>query len=229
MYIDPLFLEDTYLNNFFKKVDYAHADKCKIVTYAPKEFLAIRGFKADRCILVISGKLRVYNQFMNGKNYVLEDISQGAIIGEMEAVCAWPEYTSTVEAATEAKGLLFSNEIYMSWLTKNHEFALGSAKRLGKMMCNASNSKGENLVFSSTLSLALLLRRYYVENSGKDGSVIVNETRSELSEKSGNSIRTVNRSIKTLIGLGLITIRKGKIWIDKNSFAKLIDYISENM
>lgn len=229
MYIDPLFLEDEYLNYFFKKVNYAHTDKCKITTYAPKELLAIRGFKAEKCILVLSGKLRVYNQFINGKNYVLEDISQGAVIGEMEAAGKWGEYTSTVEAATEAKGLVFPHEVYISWLMNSHEFAVDAAMRLGRMMCNSSSFKGENLVFSSGLSIAMLLRRYYVENVGKDGNVIVNETRNQLSEKSGTSLRTVNRSIKTLINLGIITIRKGKIFMDKDSFSKLVDYISENM
>ena len=75
--------------------------------------------------------------------------------------------------------------------------------------------------------LQLFLTRQVRTKIEDNDYVLINEKRQQIADEMGMSIKTVNRGIKKLKEDNLITIIKGKIYIDKNQYLKMIRILEE--
>ena len=79
--------------------------------------------------------------------------------------------------------------------------------------------------------LVLYLVRKYEQKVSNDKSVELNlsQTRNQLAEEIGFSIKTLNRNIKILEEIGFIKVYKGKISITEDSYYKMKDYMDQHI
>ncbi|MGE5608066.1 MAG: Crp/Fnr family transcriptional regulator [Bacillota bacterium] len=68
-------------------------DLGEVKEHAPGEQLCAEGDPADRVLLILTGKLRVYVE-RAGSDLVLGDFGPGAILGEIAVLCGIPRATS---------------------------------------------------------------------------------------------------------------------------------------
>ena len=71
------------------------------------------------------------------------------------------------------------------------------------------------------------LVKYYKNKAGVQNVLQINKTRQQMSDEIGVSIKTVNRSIKKLKEENLISLTKGKIYINQSQYLKLFSMLKE--
>lgn len=201
------------IQKLFSSLEDVILQQCLLMTYHKNDFLCHKGTPITKCQLILSGHLSVYNEFENGKIYNIEDIHDGMIIGEMEISAHFKTYTASVAANTDTDVLVFPVSVYQHLMNTSLPFIQGVNTRLGSMLCQLSNSHGENLVYPAKDIIARFLIRT-AEEANSDPCVI-KETREAISEKTGLSLRSVQRAIKSFADRGMITLDKGKINVTK--------------
>ena len=74
----------------------------------------------------------------------------------------------------------------------------------------------------------MILVRFY-ESGSKDrfGTYIVQYTQTELADKTGVNLRSVQRSIASLRDDGLVSLKSGKMIINSEQYIKLKQYTEE--
>ncbi len=217
--LKKLINNDIAIKEFFDMIQHNYVDNCHIKKYNAKSIVVKKHEPVLCCYYIVSGELKVYNEFFNGKNYIFDKIAKGQIIGEMEVLASESNYTSTVECNTNCTLIVFPKTVYEYWLNTYHNFAIECAKRIGKMIYNTAVKTGETVVYSSSHIIASILVNQY-QNSDED-FVKIKDTRQVLSEKSGLSLRTVNRIIHKFNKIDYITLEKGKICISQQNYDKL--------
>ncbi len=218
--IEQLKLDDyILLKEFMKTIGDDAFRSGHFKRFKKHEFLAHKGNSIYRCFFILDGELSVYNEFDNGKIYNIEQIRAGMIVGEMEIVAKIDVFSATVVANTDVLVYSFTKESYHEWMNQSSEFIAQANIRLASMLCQISTTHGENIVYSSREVLARLLIRMY--GTQPKATLILNDTRKDLSEKTGLSIRSINRVIRWFLDQNYLEISKGKILLNPKYIERL--------
>ena len=75
--------------------------------------------------------------------------------------------------------------------------------------------------------LMLYLIRKYERHGRADHTCSLKQTRSQMAEEIGFSIKTMDRSIKKLEEDGMLRLEKGKIQVDQSGYLEMKEYIEQ--
>ena len=75
--------------------------------------------------------------------------------------------------------------------------------------------------------LMLYLIRKYERHGRADNTCSLKQTRSQMAEEIGFSIKTMDRSIKKLEEDGMLRLEKGKIQVDQSGYLEMKEYIEQ--
>lgn len=75
--------------------------------------------------------------------------------------------------------------------------------------------------------LMLYLIRKYERKGRADNICSLKQTRSQMAEEIGFSIKTMDRSIKKLEEDGMLRLEKGKIQVDQSGYLEMKEYIEQ--
>ena len=75
--------------------------------------------------------------------------------------------------------------------------------------------------------LMLYLIRKYERHGHADNTCSLKQTRSQMAEEIGFSIKTMDRSIKKLEEEGMLRLEKGKIQVDQSGYLEMKEYIEQ--
>ena len=75
--------------------------------------------------------------------------------------------------------------------------------------------------------LMLYLIRKYERHGRADNTCSLKQTRSQMAEEIGFSIKTMDRSIKKLEEEGMLRLEKGKIQVDQSGYLEMKEYIEQ--
>lgn len=213
---DPLF------RPILDSVHHEGVDFLRIKHFTKNEFLCHKGHEVNHCLFILSGDLSVVNEFDNGKTYNFETISKGLMIGEMELAAASPYYSASVIANSNTTVVEVPNDIYQQW-SNYPEFVKQSQQRLASMLCSISASHGETLVYNAHQ----LMLRFFIRSFEEQSLEVFTcqDTRDVIAEKTGLSLRSVNRAIKSLADQKLITISQGKVQLRDFQVKQMKDHL----
>jgi len=85
----------------------AVAKSCGEATYADGELLCRQGERGVAAFLVVSGKIRVENEMVDGEIVVITELGQGAMVGEMSIIDG-DERVASIRAVGEVMALVLT-------------------------------------------------------------------------------------------------------------------------
>lgn len=228
MKLEKLIERNGELSALFRSVEEYGLESCSCEHLRPKEVLLYSRSQVDCVYYLVNGEMWAFNEFLNGRRYSTERILSKSFIGEMEVVAEYPTYISTVTAVSLSIYVRIPLEVYRYWFANYPVFAQKAARRLASSLCRNATVIGVNNMLTADEAVSMLLYNLYCERQRENGLVVISETRQELAEHAGVSLRSVNRSISRLAEEGYISLRKGKVLITYKSHDLLLEKVSDH-
>lgn len=162
--------------------------------------------------IVCRGQHRVINEFENGNIFMIEKNRAISFLGEVTLLAGKTVSSVTIETLTECLVLYISLEDFHAWIAQDIGFLRLLTQSISAKLYSASYSRGERQYYS----VRYLVLKYLLEQSGEglargQRRVVVRQTRQQMGEELGLTVKTLNRTITALRDDGLIGIEKGKI------------------
>lgn len=159
-------------------------------------------------------------------------IEKGDFVGLYEALHGGPKRrTLGIYAKSDVKALKITQAQLHHWIQKDPAVMTNIVIRVLSMSWKQRESLLSANIHSLHIRLAYLLRNLYhiylrsCYEEGYTGGVRILDTRQELSAGIGCSVRTVDRIVSGYKDKGLISIRRGKIYINHAQSVAISNYI----
>lgn len=173
----------------------------------------------ENIYLFCSGRMVVINEFENGHLFRFSEVGSLNFIGEVEFLANEERAACTVESLTECELLQISREDFKKWFHVDANLSRFLAESVACKLYPTSYRNGEVVFYPGIYQMSVFVVRAY-----EKGRTTIFESRQGIAEKSGISIRTVNRSIKALKEQGLIDVQGGRIQLSSSQYKKLKEY-----
>ncbi|WP_346354029.1 Crp/Fnr family transcriptional regulator [Azotosporobacter soli] len=216
-----LFKPQEKLAEFLSRVPKEIKERCLVKTIAAGEAITQKGEPVNCVYILIHGDTRVINEFPNGERYSFAHLTPISFIGELEVFAEEEAYACNVEAETDCEVMIVVREDFEKWLKLDAEFLLTVVGVLAKKMYISSFEAGEIKFFSGIRKLQAYIVKY-CRTIKEDEQFLINKKRQQIADEIGTSVKTVNRNIEALKESEMLSVKKGKIYITKEQYAKMV-------
>jgi len=215
----------------------AHLDGNFIVRHYPAQTTIFeKNEMLSHVGILLSGQYRAVEDRKNGEMLVVEHREPVAFLGALACLANETKTACRFETLTSCEIAFIKVQLFNDWLMSDpHFYRALSGDFLNKMYTFIHSDRSE-LYFSST---KYLLFRYVLTKLEHDVDktsrlFILNKTRSEISDETGLSVKTINRTIGKFVDDGAISIYRGKVifsqtqYQHKNRFLEVYRQLSKN-
>lgn len=218
----------TYFEYLFQNNSYTFLKTCKIITIKADERFVSTGEKVDKIWICLSGVVKAMEEFESGETYIFTSFSAPEIFGEMEALAEIPKFRASLVAVTECVFIAGSVEAYLSWLKGDANILYERTQKLLKHFMDEARNNRAYLLLDGMERIKL----YFVERCGhdqEDGIWVLKNTRQQISDETGYSVKTVNRVIKKLSQQELLAVIGQRIMITDSQYKKMLESIDDKL
>lgn len=214
-----------YLKALFEYVPDAIVEGLIYEEIPKGQYILRAGAPSDMIYIILSGQITGVDHQKMGRVYYFMDFTKMYLIGDFEIFADLPEYCISVCAAKACRLLKIPSRRYMSWIQHDENALFLRMKNIMATLTSERIVDREYIFMSCTERLADYLIQSY-RNGKKDslGLHRVSKTQSELADRVGYNVRSVQRSISSLEKDGLISNENGKIMLSQEQFLKLKQY-----
>lgn len=218
----------SYFNALFKYVPDIIVSEMAYMELEKGQYLLRAGEPNDMVYIILSGKVTGLDHQKMGHIYYFLDFTKMYVVGDFEVFGDYSEYSISMRAATDCKLLKISAKRYIHWVQHDENALFLRIKNIMSILTFERKLDREYIFMNCKERLVEFLARSY-ENGKKDsfGKYKMARTQTELADRVGFNVRSVQRSIASLEKEGLILIESGKITISSEQFLQLQRYNDE--
>jgi CRP/FNR family transcriptional regulator len=168
-------------------------------SFRPRQLLFSAGDPPERVYLLLKGRVKIYQVAENGKEFILDVVGKGGVVGDM-AIVEDGERTACAQAIDETVAVSISWEDFSHLLQQSPRLGFAMAELMARRLAGMQRSF-MNLVskpVSARLADMLLSRM-------EDGGVRLGLTHQELAQTIGTSRETVTALLSRFVTLGALT------------------------
>ncbi|MCR5481362.1 MAG: Crp/Fnr family transcriptional regulator [Clostridia bacterium] len=188
-------------------------ERCTSFTMRPGEKIFRQGDDANRVYLICEGMISMYESDFNGKEMQVAFLNPGAVLGDIEILSGRTEMRFCAKAVSSAALFELPADAFEDWAMSGTE---ASRIFLRSLADKAMIMAGEVVLNVQSSAIEMLAARLVMAEPG-----MIRVTRSDLAQRCGVSIRTINRSVQRLEEEGYITLKHRKIYISKEQHDSL--------
>ncbi|OXM16238.1 Crp/Fnr family transcriptional regulator [Paenibacillus herberti] len=199
--------------------------KAELVKYGRGDTIMTQGEVASSLLILVEGKIKVFNTISDGKSLILSFLNPLEVIGDIEYAQRGMELMNTVEAVTPVTGIRFSYrqlDLHVQEQAPFLRFLLGIITRKFKIK---NNSLSFNLLYPVEVRLASYLLSVISVASEEDGQATTRLEAGALRDAAnliGTSYRHLNRVLVQFAADGLIERKRSSIAIrDREALSAL--------
>ncbi|MEG1472694.1 MAG: Crp/Fnr family transcriptional regulator [Christensenella sp.] len=176
------------------------------------------------CIYYLcSGQIGIYNISINGATSRIVYITPGEIVGEMEILCGKNEVAFTAKAYESCEILKIRNQDFISWIKSDSAFMYQMTTGVAHKLYTAATAICQHVRNDAVGIVSLYIMESVKNQFSNKNIAVINHTRTDIADNCRISERTVNRSIKFLTELNLITVSHGKITVTREQYNQLTE------
>lgn len=217
-----------YFRQFFSGIPAEQENQIHRVTVKKGGYVLKAGTPCDAVYFLLRGKVVGEFYTTGGKAHSFMDFSQMHTLGDHELFCGEEEYAASLCAEKDCVLLKMPAKSYMDWVQKDANALNMRVRNILAVMSLERKIDREYLQKGGRERLNLLLIRFY-ENGTKDakGVLLVRNTQTELADKIGINVRSVQRCVAALVQEGYVTLKKGKMTLNREQYEKLKQSMDE--
>lgn len=225
-YIDTL--SDTpkeYLRRYFSNAPDWLYESIQITTIKKNAVILREDTPVDSVYILVDGIIRAVDYRFLGSSYDYMWFYPVKSLGSMEILLDLNQYQTTLSAMTQCTIFIISKGIFEKWL-KNDIHALSmETKMMGSYLLEEAKRERVYLFMQGSDRVLYTLSQVY-EQTTNSGICTIKLSHQDLSDCTGLSIKTINRSLKKLENENYISRLGNKIVINEEQHEQMKDFIS---
>ena len=158
---------------------------------------------------------------MHEKSYFFKDFGPGDFFGEIECFAGLTRYRISILSSTKCRLLAIPSIYYMEWMRMDVDaLFMRTQENISRLVLQTAEAR-KYLFMEGRDRLMVHLVRKYEQKIPAPEILVLNQTRARISEEVGISIKTLDRNIRKLEKMNLLTLNKGKIVITKAQYLQM--------
>lgn len=209
-----------YLEKMFLKCPDQVMDAMKYMKIPPNYNLINAGDNCEYVYLILKGRAKGTDIQVYGNVYNFMEYSELTFLGDYEVLGDLKNYRASIKTLTQCEIISIPSAVYLEWLKRDVNALFMRTQMLMKVLTDQTAEERKYLFLTCKERLILYLVSKY-ERNGNNKTYRLNKTQSELAERLGFNVRTLQRNISTLEMEGMISTESGKICITKEQYEKM--------
>ena len=177
-----------YIDERYRQQTYSY-DSIAIVNFAPGDYLFFQNESASSVLLIKSGVTKVFFEEENEKEYIVEFLGKGEIIGDIEYIRKIDSLCN-VQALDSVQAYVLSYSFFQTLLQKDNSLSDLLLDAFAGRIVNTARRASYQQLYTIEYSLYQLL-----EMQKKQAITL---TKEDMAAYLGISVRSLNRSLKEL-------------------------------
>lgn len=178
----------------------------------------------EKVFILLSGTVRAIDYRVKGSAYEHARFSGVANLGSMECMFGIATYTTTLVTVTACTFATMPRQVFENWIWQDIGALRAEATRMRGYLLEHTRENRIMLLLSGKERLIYLLVKL-CQSKGAAEHYLLSVNRQELAERTGSSVKTVNRSMKALEEEGYIRREGHKVKITQNQYSSMKDYL----
>ena len=195
--INEIMHKSEYLNNYLSNAPYWLIESLCVVKKPKDKLIVEENAKADTIYILVDGTVRAVDYRIKGVAYDYMWFYAVEVFGSMELFFNIPKYMTTLKTVTDCTFLVLSREQYRRWIWDDKNALQLEVGSMGKYLLE-QNRAGRVFLFLQGMDRILYMFVLEYESHKNRKSMVINASRQEIAERSGLSIKTVNRAVKKM-------------------------------
>lgn len=209
-----------YLSNaprwLLESMHIVHIDKNKVFIEENKN--------VDMVYILVDGIVRAIDYRFFGIEYDYMWFYAIKVFGAMEVLLNIEKYKTTLMTVSKCTLFVIPKSKFEKWMMNDISALRMETESMGRYLLEQARKERVFLFLQGSDRVTYLFTQIF-EQSSINGKCILSMTRKELSERSGLSIKTINRAIKTMEEKGDISRNGNKIIIDQMQYIRMKNYL----
>ncbi len=194
----------------------------------PAHKIIIKKGEPNRYIFIsCSGRLRISNEFDNGRIYEFASVKDIGFSGLLEFFAEKEIASSMVETVSDTVLLRIRKDKFSHWLNRDNTAFRKVVAIFANQMYPSILTTGVVFAHSGIYCLAQYIERHMEKDIIKFGVSVLPNSRQELAENLGLSLRTIYRLVLEMKNRKFISVVKRKIYVNRNQFKRLVAFLEE--
>lgn len=220
--------QKNFLEDFFKFSPSYIQPVLMLRSYKKGSRLVAAGDSSAHVYILLKGRLEAVEEHVSDAPYHFTEIKALDIVGDYEFFTGKLMRLVTVTTLEDSLCLVIPAAEYMTWLrSDSHALFLRSRMIISQLVAQAQFQR-QNLFSDNHTRMLYFLKEQITQavndntNTGSVYPIRISFTRPEIAAHLGCSVRTVNRTVQELEAENRISLRKGKIYINKQQAKQLL-------
>ena len=211
-----------YFQKLFDKIPHQTVEHMVSAQVRKGDYILKAGEPCEAVYFLLKGKVTGEAYNAHGRAYSFLDFSKMYVLGDYEMLHDCPEHVISIKAEQDCCLLKLPRDHYINWIKQDVGALYLRTSNILSVLTFERSVDREFLQKNSRERLTLLLVRFYENNlKDKNGTYTVEYTQSELADKIGVNLRSVQRSIAALESEQLVQLKKGKMIISREQYEAL--------
>ena len=168
--------------------------------FRPRQLLFTAGDPPERVYLILKGRVKVYQVAENGKEFILDVVGRGGVVGDM-AIVEDGERIACAQAIDATVAVSISWEDFSHLLQQSPRLGFAMAELMARRLAGMQRTFMNLVSKPVSARLADLLRT----REDEDGVIRLGLTHQELAQTIGTSRETVTALLSRFVKMGAIT------------------------
>ena len=187
------------------------------------------GTDCTHIFVILSGKVTGVEWHMHERPYSFKDFGPGDFFGEIECFAGLPQYRISIVASTKCRVLSIPADAYMDWMRMDVDaLFLRTQENMRRLITQTAEAR-KYLFMEGKDRLMVHLIRKFEQRIPTPQLLELKQTRAQISDEIGFSVKTLERSIQKLEELDLIRVQRGKIIITQDGYRRMKDHIEHHI
>lgn len=187
------------------------------------------GTECTHIFVILSGKVTGVEWPMHERPYSFKDFGPGDFFGEIECFAGLPQYRISIVASTKCRVLSIPSDAYMEWMRMDVDaLFLRTQENMRRLITQTAEAR-KYLFMEGKDRLMVHLIRKFEQRIPTPQLLELKQTRAQISDEIGFSVKTLERSIQKLEELDLIRVQRGKIIITQDGYRRMKDHIEHHI
>lgn len=215
----------TYMEMLFQNCTEEVKYYMRVIEVDADDTLIDAGEKCSSIYMILSGKVTGIEWPMKERPYFFKDYGPGDFFGEIEYFAGLSNYRISVVTVTRCRVLVIPVFCYMEWLQNDADALLLRTKENIRRLIEQTADARKYMFIEGRERLMMHLIRKYEQKPLPQDILELRQSRDQLSEEIGFSVKTLNRNIKKLKEAGMLQMQKGKVVVTKEGYLQMKQHI----
>lgn len=215
--------EAEYLSSYLRNAPYYVLESLQIVKKDKNVVFIEENTPSDTIYILAKGVVRAVDYRIRGVAYDYMWFHAVKVFGSMEVFFNLPTYKTTLMTVTPCTMLVLTKKNFERWIWDDKNALKMDIEQTGGYLLE-QNLSGRIFLFLQGMDRIVYMFVNAYEQEGLT-NLVIEESRQELAERSGFSVKTVNRSIKKMEEDGYIGRKGRKILVTNEHYKKMKKYL----